>query len=214
MPPSAPNSQHRDDAPSPPPLRRQCAGSTAHGLRTGRLWIGLFAVLLLVPSASAERQPQDPPHGEWWIFEHHSLMDGGTRFHLAVTFAVKSPNPGAVEAVSVMCPEQEILAEIVRIDLDLFDKAAVFVSRGDRHDFRVRWDDEPATVLPFVVGADRETLFFPKEQIALNDSFIAKLQDHERLLVEVHLLGGTEVFDFSLNGAADAIAEMRRLCVG
>ena len=213
MPPSAPNSQHRDDAPSPPPLRRQCAGSKAHGVRTGRLWIGLFAVLLLVPGASAERQPQDPPHGEWWIFQHHSRMDD-ILFHLAVTFAVKSPNPGAVEAVSVMCPEQDILAEVVRIDLDLFDKASVFVAFGDRHDFRVKWDDEPASALPFVVGADRETLFFPKDQIALNDSFIAKLQAHERLLVEVRFLEGTEVFEFFLDGAADAIAEMRGLCLG
>lgn len=181
--------------------------------RLSPAWVPVLPVLVLVSVASALSQPQDPPHGDWWIMQQDSRMDD-INFHLALTFAQKSPNPAAIEALSVICPEQESLVEIVEIDLDLFDKASVFVARGNRHEFRVRWDNEPPSLLPFVVGDDRDSLFFPKEEIALNDSFIAKLLAHERLLVEVRLLGGAEIFEFSLNGAADAIAEMRELCLG
>ena len=200
------------------PSTRSCGAKARHRFapavrrRLSIAWLPVLPVLMLAPHASAERQPQDPPHGDWWVMQQQSRMDD-IQFYLALTFAQRSPNPGAREALSVICPEQESLVEIVEIDLDLFDKASVFVAHGNRHEFRVRWDDEPPSLLPFVVGDDRDSLFFPKEEIALNDTFIAKLLAHERLLVEVRLLGGAEIFEFSLNGAADAIAEMRGLCL-
>lgn len=204
---------------SPSPSVVSCRGSASHRFaptvrrRLSIAWLPAMAVSLLVPGASAEGQPQDPPHGDWWVMHQDSPMDD-LQFYLAITFAQKSPNPKAVEALKVICSGQESLMEFVEIDLDFFDEASVFVAAGDRHDFRVRWDDEPPTSLPFVVGDDADNLFFPLEQIDLNDAFITKLLAHERLLVEVRLLMSTEIFEFSLNGAADAIAEMRGHCLG
>lgn len=202
-----------------PPSTASCRGSARRRFapavrrRLSIAWLPAMAVLLLVPGASAEAQPQDPPHGDWWVMHQDTPMDD-LHFYLAITFAQKSPNPKAVESLNVICSGQESLMEFVEIDLDFFDEASVFVAAGDRHDFRVRWDDEPPSSLPFVVGSDADNLLFPLDQIDLNDAFITKLLAHERLLVEVRLLMSTEIFEFSLNGAADAIAEMRGLCLG
>ena len=137
--------------------------------------------------------------------------------HVAMGFARADGDD--IRALTVQCPASDRRAvdytEIVEIDLDLFGAEdgdrPVVVPGGmhSRHELRVRWDDETPTSLPFVVGNDGESLFFPKDQWELNDYFVHRIMAHDRLLLEVDSIG---ILDFSLEGAAKAIREIRRLC--
>lgn len=161
--------------------------------------------------------PASAASAEWQVFQRHLQMDDIV-FHLAMGLA--RPDGEDKRALIVQCGASGRhaveYAEIVEIDLDLFgtddggDRRVVIPGGvNSRHEFRVRWDDEPPTSLPFRVGRRGDNLFFPTDRPELTADFVRRVMAHDRFLLEVDSFGA---LDFPLDGATKAIGEIRRLC--
>lgn len=204
----------RDACPRPPDGKASGFSPFARGVSptpTPRRVPGTIRACLL-----AAFLPASAASSEWYVFQKDLPMDDIV-FHLAMGFAM--PDGDDIRALIVQCAASDRHAveytELVEIDLDLFgaddgDRPVVVPGGVDsRHQFRVRWDEEPATALPFRVGQGANTLFLPTDRMELNEDFVRRVMAHDRLLVEVDSVG---ILDFPLEGATKAIREIRRLC--